>query len=111
VLLATNRAHVLDRALARRLDWHIRFGLPDARLRTAIWGSHLPETVPTLAPLDLAQLGRQFALAGGAIRNAVFKAAFRAAREQRPVAQFDLEWAAAEELVDQEPLVLRAVDG
>jgi SpoVK/Ycf46/Vps4 family AAA+-type ATPase len=111
VLLATNRAEALDRALARRLGWHLRFSLPDGRLRAAIWRAHLPDTVPTLAGIDFDRLGRTFAMTGGHIKNAVFRAAFRAARDERPLCQLDLELAAAEETEVLEPVVLRAVEG
>jgi SpoVK/Ycf46/Vps4 family AAA+-type ATPase len=98
VLLASNLASRLDKALARRLTYLLHFPLPDAAARTAIWTRMLPPTVPTEGLLDLVGLGRLFALSGGQIKNAVFKAAFRAARRNEGVSMLGLETAAAEEL-------------
>ena len=104
VLLATNRADALDKALTRRLGWHLRFAMPDARLRAGIWRALLPETVPVHGKIDFERLGRNFALTGGHIKNAVFKAAFRAARSEVALQQAGLEFAAMEELEVVEPL-------
>lgn len=79
VLLATNREAALDRALSRRIAYRVTFPMPDTTARTAIWRGLLPDTVPTDGFIDFTALGRRFALTGGRIRNAVFKAAFRAA--------------------------------
>ena len=104
VLLATNRADALDKALTRRLGWHLRFGMPDARLRAGIWRALLPGTVPVHGKIDFDRLGRNFALTGGHIKNAVFKAAFRAARSEVALQQAGLELAAMEELEVLEPM-------
>lgn len=99
VLLASNRASQLDKALARRLGWHLNFPEPDARQRAQIWQSLLPDTVPTKGKLDFEKLGRKFTMVGGHIKNAVFKAAFRAARQESALTQALLEEAGAEELL------------
>jgi hypothetical protein len=62
----------------------------------------LPETVPVEGELDLEELAKNFPLAGGYIKNAVFKAAFRAASANRGLSQQDLERAASEELATLE---------
>ncbi len=111
VLLATNRAEALDKALTRRLGWHLRFAMPDARLRAGIWRALLPATVPVHGVLDFERLGRNFALTGGHIKNAVFKAAFRAARSEIAVQQAGLEFAAMEELEVVEPAGLGFAEG
>ncbi|MFZ4578132.1 MAG: ATP-binding protein [Myxococcota bacterium] len=98
VLLATNRPGKLDGALARRLGWTLEFPLPDAWGRACIWRGLLPETVPVRGRLDFERLGRKFAMAGGHIRNAVFKAAFRAASRDDVLTMADLEDAAREEM-------------
>lgn len=97
VLLATNLADRLDRALSRRLTYRLRFPLPDAVQRTAIWRGLLPASVPVEGALDLELLGRRYELAGGLIKNAVLKAAFRAAAAGA-LTQAHLERAAEEEL-------------
>jgi SpoVK/Ycf46/Vps4 family AAA+-type ATPase len=98
VLLATNMPDRLDSALGRRITYQLEFPLPDAAARATIWAKLLPDTVPGRAALDLASLGQRHALAGGHIKNAVFKAAFRAASAGRDLLQEDLELAASEEL-------------
>jgi len=99
VLMATNREAALDRALSRRIAYRIVFPLPDATARTEIWRGLLPDTVPTDGTVDLVALGRRYALSGGRIRNAVFKAAFRAASQvDGKVTGALLDQAAAEEL-------------
>ncbi len=96
VLLATNLRDSLDPGLARRMMYHLRFDLPDARARSAIWRAHLPDTVPTREPLDFERLGARYEMSGGLIRNAAFKAAFRAARLEEPLTQLAVETAARE---------------
>jgi hypothetical protein len=98
VLLATNLPDRLDRALERRLTYRLRFPFPEPAERAAIWRRLLPDTAPSDGPLDVERLGARFALAGGHIKNAVFKAAFRAASGDQPLTQARLEEAAAEEL-------------
>ena len=98
VLLATNLKDQLDSALIRRLTYVLSFTLPDASCRAAIWGRLLPASVPHTDPLDLEGLSKRFPLSGGHIKNAVFKAAFRAARKGTPLSQELLEVAAAEEM-------------
>lgn len=99
VLLATNRPGKLDAALTRRLGWQLAFPMPDAWLRSQIWQGLLPQTVPVQGTLDFGRLGRKYPMTGGHIRNAVFKAALRAANRQQPMTMAVLEEAAQQELV------------
>mgnify|MGYP001071277556 CR=1 FL=1 len=102
VLLATNMPEKLDGALGRRLTYRIGFPFPAPESRAKIWRRLLPETVPLEGTLDLEELAKNFPLAGGHIKNAVFKAAFRAASANRGLSQQDLERAASEELATLE---------
>ncbi len=101
VLFATNRLAVLDQALARRLSYSLEFPFPSVEARARIWEALLPSTVPTAGPIATDALAKRFALSGGLIKNVVFKAAFRAASQDRPLAMADLEAAATEELQKQ----------
>ena len=83
-------------ALARRLTDKIHFPMPDAPLRVAIWARLLPDSVPVEEELDFERLGHLFELAGGDIKNAVFKAAFRAANANGSISQVLLEEAGRE---------------
>ena len=97
VLLATNLPDRLDRALDRRLSYRLHFPFPDAAARAAIWRRLVPDTAPRDGDLDFDALGARWRLAGGHIKNAVFKAAFRAASAGLPLEQEQLDVAAAEE--------------
>jgi len=98
VLLATNLQGVLDLALTRRLAYRLYLPLPDARARAAIWRRLVPESAPRDGRVDFDRLGERFRLSGGHIRNAVMKAAFRAASQGRCLDQALLERTAVEEL-------------
>ena len=97
IILATNLPGALDRAVARRLTYSLAFPAPDAATRTAIWRRHLPESLPREGELDVDRLGRRFVLTGAGIKNAVLRAAFRAASRGTTVSQWLLEAAATEE--------------
>jgi SpoVK/Ycf46/Vps4 family AAA+-type ATPase len=98
VLLATNLVERLDKALSRRITYRLAFPFPNASQRAAIWKRLIPQTVPVTGTLDFDSLGQRFAIAGGHIKNAVFKAAFRAANQGTGISQNLLEDAASEEL-------------
>ena len=97
VLLATNLPERLDRALDRRITYRLHFPFPAATERAAIWQRLLPATAPGAETVDTYRLGCRFQLAGGHIRNAVYKAAFRAASAGEPLSQALVEHAAREE--------------
>ena len=97
VLLATNLAERLDQALSRRLGWRLEFPVPDVRARAEIWGRLLPGTVPVDGALNLELLSRRHALTGGQIKNAVLRAAFRAARVDGALSYAASDFAASEE--------------
>jgi SpoVK/Ycf46/Vps4 family AAA+-type ATPase len=97
VLLATNLAGKLDPALARRIGWTLEFPMPGSAERAAIWAGMLPVTVPLKGRVDFAHLGREYRLSGGQIKNAVMRAAFRAARLGVALDHGQLCKAAAEE--------------
>jgi SpoVK/Ycf46/Vps4 family AAA+-type ATPase len=80
VLLATNFAATLDDALARRVGWSLHLDAPDAVRRAEIWRRLLPATAPGAADVDIGRLATSHELTGAQIKNAVFRAAFRAAR-------------------------------
>jgi len=101
VLLATNLVERLDRALGRRMTYQLRFPMPDAAAREQIWHRLLPDTVPVAEDMDLTALARRYTLSGGLIKNAVFKAAYRAARKNGELGQAQLEQAAGEEAENQ----------
>lgn len=78
VVLTTNIKDSIDPAFARRFTFKLRFPNPDADVRLRIWEALLPRD--RLADdVDLASIARRYELSGGAIRNIVLRAAYRAA--------------------------------
>jgi hypothetical protein len=89
VILTTNLRANLDDAFARRLDLVVHFPQPDAGQRELLWDRCLGRSVPR-GDLDLAELARDFELAGGDIRSAAVTAAYYAAAGARAVQMDDL---------------------
>jgi hypothetical protein len=78
-ILTSNLRQHIDQAFLRRFQMLVDFSRPDAAARTEIWRRHMPAKAPLAAEVDFAQLGREFNLNGGQIRNAALHAAFLAA--------------------------------
>ncbi len=85
VIFATNLATSFDPAFERRIRQHILFEMPEAAARERIWRVQLhPTKTPLTADVDFAALAARFEVSGGDIKNAVLKAAQRAAAEPGP---------------------------
>lgn len=78
-ILTTNLESSIDAALMRRLRFRIHFPLPGPGMRRALWQAMLPDRLPLADDVDLDLLAKRFTLSGALIRNAVVRAAFRAA--------------------------------
>lgn len=74
MILATNRPHMLDEAMHRRIALSLLFEAPDAKHRLAIWQKHIPDNLQLDKDVDLKALAIEFELTGGFIKNAVFQA-------------------------------------
>ncbi len=104
VILITNLKDRVDPAFLRRLKFAVHFPVPAADLRLRLWRLLLPPETPVAGPLDLAELARAHAMAGGDIKTAVFRAAAAAALRgggaagPRAVTQEDLRRAAEDEV-------------
>ncbi|MFT5434244.1 MAG: SpoVK/Ycf46/Vps4 family AAA+-type ATPase, partial [Myxococcota bacterium] len=94
VVLTTNLKKSIDKAFERRLGFKVSFPFPDAEYREEIWRHIIPSTAPVADDLDFWVLGRSFELSGGSIKNAILRAAYRAAAAQRAISQNDLVEAA-----------------
>lgn len=79
VLLATNQPETFDTAFARRIRYHVRFGLPDCATRRLLWRKLIPVDAPLADDVDLEELASGFEFTGGLIRSAILRAAFEAA--------------------------------
>ena len=97
VILTTNLKASIDSAFERRLSFKINFPFPESELRTEIWRRLLPTTAPLAADLDFETLGDCFELSGGSIKNAVLRAAYRAAANTTKISMHLLEEAAKRE--------------
>jgi AAA+ superfamily predicted ATPase len=79
VILASNLRQNLDEAFTRRLRFIVEFPFPEPDSRRRIWRTAFPAGAPLGADVDFAELGEQFALSGGNIKNIALNAAFLAA--------------------------------
>ncbi len=101
VILTTNLKQNIDEAFIRRLRFVLELERPDPSAREQLWRKLLPKKLPQADDITLAALAQAFDLVGGQIRNAVLKAASKAALRhgnERVVCQLDLENAAQAEL-------------
>lgn len=78
LILTTNNEKLLDDAFRRRLRFRIALPLPSEHERARLWESMLPSDTPLADGIDFLQLAQEFDLSGGAIKNAVVRAALRA---------------------------------
>lgn len=84
VIFASNFISNYDPAFMRRIQYHVRFRLPDQALREKLWKKYIPDEMP--ADLNISEISRRFeGISGSDISNAMLKAALRAAknREER----------------------------
>lgn len=85
VILASNLHSNIDKAFTRRLDFIIKFPFPQKEEREQIWRVSTPAQLPKSNDILYATLAEQFDLAGGNIRNVVLRAAFLAAKANKPL--------------------------
>ena len=93
-ILTTNLASSIDAAFKRRISFTVEFPMPDERERERIWRTHLPSRALVSDDADFAYLARRHEMSGGHIRNAVLRAAFLAAADERPIGYEHLKRAA-----------------
>lgn len=79
-VMTTNRPVSLDKALQRRIDVILDFPFPSAEVRAQIWTKHMPKKAPFSKNVKVDELSA-FALTGGQIKNALLRAARRAAAD------------------------------
>lgn len=85
VILTTNLKTSIDPAFERRLSFKINFPFPDVPTRSLIWRQLIPDTAPLAEDVDFETLGECFELSGGSIKNAVLRAAYRAAATHQKI--------------------------
>lgn len=87
LILTTNNEKLLDEAFKRRLRFRIALPLPSERERAQMWRAMLPKDTPLDRGVDFSLLASEFDLSGGAIKNAVVRAALRALAQGTQVSQ------------------------
>lgn len=97
-ILATNLKTNLDNAFMRRMQFHIDFPEPDAKLRERIWKALFPANVPHEPNLDWEWFANKFTLTGGNIRNIIVAATYLAASDGQVVTMDHLRHATSREL-------------
>jgi SpoVK/Ycf46/Vps4 family AAA+-type ATPase len=94
VILATNLETSIDQAFKRRIAYHVTIPFPKPPDRERIWRTLIPSRAPVV-DIDFPRLSRDFELSGGHIKNAILRAAYIAAYQNKPLS-YDLLAAAAE---------------
>ena len=94
VILTTNLKKSIDKAFERRLSFKVNFPFPEAEIREQIWQHLIPNDAPLQDDIDYWAMGRGFELSGGSIKNAIIRAAYRAAGQARVISMNDLVEAA-----------------
>lgn len=78
VIFATNFISNFDSAFMRRIQYHIKFELPNEQMRAKLWNMYIPEKMP--AKIDIEKIAHDFGnISGSDISTAVLRAALRAA--------------------------------
>ncbi len=100
VVLATNMARVMDKALDRRIDIAVEFEMPSAELRTQIFKRTVPPRAPVSKDVDFGELARKYELSGGSILNVVRQAMRNSLRrgKRHRISMDDFRRAAEKEL-------------
>ena len=74
VILATNLARTLDKALDRRIDIAVEFPIPDAAMRGDLYRRCVPKRAPLAKDVNFTVLAQRYPLSGGSILNVVRQA-------------------------------------
>jgi SpoVK/Ycf46/Vps4 family AAA+-type ATPase len=94
MILATNRAQMLDEAVHRRISLSVEFAPPDVELRLDIWRKHIPSGLRLSKDVDLGALALEYELSGGLIKNAILQAlssSISRLREERSISQEQID--------------------
>lgn len=105
VILTTNLDAAIDDAFERRLNHKLDFPFPEPKDRAFIWRRHIPKQAPVDPDIDYEVLGRDFELSGGNIKNAVIRAAYKAAELKKNINMALLEACGIQEYREMGKLV------
>ncbi|ESL09869.1 AAA ATPase [Trypanosoma rangeli SC58] len=85
IVLATNKAQLIDEAMNRRISLMVEFRLPDQHMREQIWRAHLPRNLVLHEDVSIPTLALNYELSGGLIRNATLAALSKAVAREKTV--------------------------
>jgi len=85
VILATNLAQNFDDAFKRRINFMLRFNLPNADIRKELWQKALPPEAPLSEDIDFDLLGEKYELSPSVIKSTALYAGFLAVAEHRAI--------------------------
>ncbi len=91
VILTTNLDSSIDDAFRRRIRFTIRFPEPDEATREILWRSMIPASAQVADDIGWERVAKMFELPGGAIKNAVLRAAFLAVGDGTAITTDHLE--------------------
>jgi SpoVK/Ycf46/Vps4 family AAA+-type ATPase len=97
VILTTNFFGGLDDALKRRIQYRVTFPKPGPDERARIWRTLIPKEAPLAGDVDFEKLADAWEFAGGNIKNAVLRAAYKAAADGNVITMDHLVTAARRE--------------
>lgn len=81
VIFASNFISNYDSAFLRRIQYHIKFELPNEELRQKLWQKYIPYTLPN--NIDIEQISKRYdGISGSDISNAVLRAALYAVNKE-----------------------------
>lgn len=84
VIFATNFISNYDSAFMRRIQFHVRFDLPNEELRLKLWKKYVPVKMPN--HLDFEKISHDYeSISGSDISTAVLKAALKTANNEEEV--------------------------
>jgi len=78
VIFATNFLSNYDSAFMRRIQYHVKFELPNAELRKKLWDMYIPDELP--ADINIDYISDKYdGISGSDISNAILRAALKSA--------------------------------
>jgi SpoVK/Ycf46/Vps4 family AAA+-type ATPase len=84
VIFATNFISNFDSAFMRRIQFHVKFSLPNEDLRKKLWSMYIPNKMPV--DVDIDEISKNYDnVSGSDISNAVLKAALKAANDDAKI--------------------------
>lgn len=108
-ILTTNFKKAIDEAFERRIKIKVEFPFPDRNERAKLWQIMIPKEAPVTEDVDWWELA-EFELSGGHIKNAILRAATRAADQGRAICHKDFADAAIKELKELGHIIRRSED-